>query len=504
MNARSLPPSRAVPRATRGPCPRRARKIHSHVHAPTPTTTIAPVFMPPKKHVYQPTDIVLAKVKGFPAWPALVVPEEIAPANVLEERPGRPTVEELDDEQDPDNFISYSDTLRFRKNFKPHNSYLLKFLCDDSYIWLKPTDFKPLTPEQCDAWLSKSSKKSKKLIPAFELARRGTQGPDGIDVWEFVQYGSSGKPAEEEYVEPAVEHEQEEGQEKEEEEEEEEAEPLGGDADADADADHESALSELPSSGSDSDFEEDTTRRRRPTRGTRQSKRTRGRTSEREPELQGLQDEPDPEPAPKKARSHKKKQPKKEEVEKYKFEDDEDWSIVGLGPQDPPVSKCNSLVNKLSQKKNLEVHNEFKADLRDRLSIVNKMLIGIVFDTERKSAAEDLHVLVDELEQCSALRGTQDELITVFLSDHELVINISALFNLKQDQLREAGLYDKLQQWFSQIYGSQFVADPETWSLDRINDIQSHPQEDAPSAADAALNGTGSTIAPATSSKADM
>lgn len=453
--------------------------------------------MPPKKHIYQPTDIVLAKVKGFPAWPALVVPEEIAPANVLEERPGRPTVEELDDEQNPENFIPYSDTLRFRKNFKPHNSYLLKFLCDDSYIWLKPTDFKPLTPEQCGAWLSKSSKKSKKLIPAFELARRGTHGPDAIDVLEFVQYGSSGKPAEEEYVEPAAEQE-------EEDEEEGEAEPAAEqeplDEDADADADQESPLSELPSSGSDSDFEDDTTHRRRPVRGTRQSKRTRARTNEREPELQELQDEP----APKKARSHKKKQPQKVEVEKYKFEDDEDWSIVGLGPQDPPVSKFNSLVNKLSQKRNLEVHNEFKADLRDRLGIVNKMLVGIVFDTKRKSVTEDLHVLLDELEQCSALRGTQDELITVFLSDHELVINISALFNLKQDQLREAGLYDKLQQWYSQIYGGQFVADPVAWSLDKINDVHAPPQEDAPSAADAASNGAGPAAPPVTTSDANM
>ena len=177
--------------------------------------------------IFQPTDIVLAKVKGFSAWPAMIIPNELIPDNILKNKPmsvhkGKSTrdkelgvdidaeiegpeqsdeeeVETFDDsEVNPEKFIIYTPVLKFRKNDALKPAYCVKFFCDDSYIWVKPTDMKVLTNEECCQWLSGKQRKNKKLIPAYEMALRGK---DGIDIWEFVEYGSYGKPDEEEYVE---------------------------------------------------------------------------------------------------------------------------------------------------------------------------------------------------------------------------------------------------------------------------------------------------------------
>ncbi|CEP62775.1 Ioc4p LALA0_S06e03532g [Lachancea lanzarotensis] len=416
--------------------------------------------MSKKRIVYQPTDVVLAKVKGFPAWPAMVVPEEIIPENVLKERLGKPTLDEIEDENDPNNYVVYNEHLKFRKNFKPHNSYCIKFFCDDSYIWLKPVDFKPLSTEQCTNWLRNSKKQSKKLIPAYEMAAKA---PQGIDVWEFIEYGSQGKPEEEEYVDE------------------------GPEESARNEDNEEELLSEPLSAVSESDYDEGDQVRK----GSRSSKRqakakakdkakgrqTRKRRAAHDEEDNALDTFEELQEEPKSTSRSKKKKPSskvKHEVPKYKFEDDEAWSIVGLGPQEPSSSASNSIVNKLSQKKNLEIHNEIKADLIDKLGFVNKLMGELIFKKTGNDDHEEYHMLVDELEQCSALRGSQDELITVFFSDQELVTNLSALFNLKQSYLRETGLYNRLQEWFTSIFGYPYIVSPEIWNVDNVNGKEEH------------------------------
>ncbi|SCU83019.1 LAME_0C03708g1_1 [Lachancea meyersii CBS 8951] len=418
--------------------------------------------MSKKRIVYQPTDIVLAKVKGFPAWPAMIIPEEIIPVNVLKGRPGKPTVDELDDENNPDNYLVYNDLLKFRKSFKPHSSYCVKFFCDDSYIWLKPVDFKPLTPEQCSNWLQNSKKQTKKLIPAYEMAAKG---PEGIDVWEFVEYGSQGKPEEEEYVEVPEEQ-------------------------AQADNSEEELLSEPLSSLSESDYDEGESIRKGSRSSKRQAnakasaqrsktrKRRAVRDEEEDDELDAFQElEPEPKAT---SRSKNKSLKVKIEIKKYKFEDDGDWSIVGLGPQEPSLLATNSIVSKLSQKKNLELHNELKGDLIDKLGFVNRLITDLVFKSGKQDDSEEYHMLLDELEQCTSLRGSQDELITVFFSDQELVTNLSALFNLKQNFLRQINLYDRLQEWFRGVFGYPFVTDPVLWTLDTISKGESQQEEAQP------------------------
>lgn len=162
-------------------------------------------------NIYQPTDVVLAKVKGFPAWPAMVIPKELIPENVWkirsrisvdkaetkEDQDSTPD-EEFGSDYDPNDYIIYSKVLKFKKNKEQPSLYCVKFMCDDSYIWVKQSDMQPLSVEECQKWLASKTKKNKKLIPAYEMAMKGSSG---IDVWEFVEYGSMGKPDEDEYIE---------------------------------------------------------------------------------------------------------------------------------------------------------------------------------------------------------------------------------------------------------------------------------------------------------------
>ena len=52
-------------------------------------------------NIYQPTDVVLAKVKGFPAWPAMVIPKELIPENVWKIR-SRISVDKAETKEDQD------------------------------------------------------------------------------------------------------------------------------------------------------------------------------------------------------------------------------------------------------------------------------------------------------------------------------------------------------------------------------------------------------------------
>ncbi|ODV65630.1 Tudor/PWWP/MBT [Hyphopichia burtonii NRRL Y-1933] len=114
-----------------------------------------------------PTSIVLAKVKGYPAWPAMVLDEGILPENVL-------------------------------KSKTKSKNIAVRFFSDDTYIWIKLGDLKPLSKEQIDESLSKmvakgiKTKKEGLLKEAYELC----QNPP--DMAEFVRWGSKGPP---EYIE---------------------------------------------------------------------------------------------------------------------------------------------------------------------------------------------------------------------------------------------------------------------------------------------------------------
>ncbi|CCD23161.1 Ioc4p NDAI_0B01270 [Naumovozyma dairenensis CBS 421] len=419
-----------------------------------------------EQHIYQPTDIVLAKVKGFSAWPAMIVPTELIPEHIL--RTNTHTDEESEtedntDTQDADDtkFIHYSKLLKFRKFEQLKNSYCVKFFCDDSYIWVKPSDLKLLTVEQCREWLKSTNKKkkNKKLIPAYEMASKGS---DNIDVWEFIEYGSYGKPDDDEYVE-----EQEEEQEEQEEEE------------------------EVPK----------TTASIRSTRSrnkktiakkvmTKPKPRTRSKhvvkeEKQVEPVEKGEEEEQLEEVLPKKRRGRpasksatktttkKQKLKVKEEspkIEEYNYEDDEDWALVGLGPQDVTIQdNVSSVVKKLSQKQNMEKHWDQRLNIIDKIAGINKMMLtlinSIISEESGKTqpVRDDYELLLDELDQALSMRGAKTEFITIFQWNTELLLNLRAIMSLKYLQLIDWDIFDQFQAFFRIIFKYDLILDQTEW-----------------------------------------
>lgn len=410
-------------------------------------------------YIYQPTDVVLAKVKGYPAWPAMVVPTELIPEHILRTRHQQPTkrkstgeedlqddapIEEEEEDEDPSHYIVYSSILKFRKFDSPCQQYCVKFFCDDSYIWVRPADLKPLLVEDCQKWLNKP--RNKKLIPAYEMASRGS---DGIDVWEFIEYGSAGKPEEEEYQEPY----------------EDEEEVLDEESGVESDNDYadEGPRPSRTSARQKSKRDAKNARNKRNTRSRRQ-------VDEVEDEIWDS-DEEILEPKTKRARA-KSNAKKKPLVVKYKFEDDEDWTLVGRGPQDLSVQKnVSPFVNKLSQKRNMEWHLDTKLELVDRVHAVNKLLLDILVantDREPSSLRDDCEVVLDELSVALSIKGAQDEFSTVFQSSTELLSYFRLLFNMKGDELKDWGLWDQFQNSFTTIYGHEFIPDNEPWSAQKL------------------------------------
>ncbi|OBA20678.1 Tudor/PWWP/MBT [Metschnikowia bicuspidata var. bicuspidata NRRL YB-4993] len=118
----------------------------------------------------EPTTIVLAKVKGYRAWPAMVMDEAILPENIRKVKPK---------------------SIRLaRKPTKPVIVVPVRFFSDDTYIWIKSCDLKVLPAADIEAFLVKraNAKKHDTLIDAYKLAQ------DPPDMREFNTWGSRGPP----------------------------------------------------------------------------------------------------------------------------------------------------------------------------------------------------------------------------------------------------------------------------------------------------------------------
>ncbi|KAM9907317.1 hypothetical protein OXX79_001023 [Metschnikowia pulcherrima] len=122
-----------------------------------------------KKMGLQPTAIVLAKVKGYRAWPAMVLDENILPENIRKMKP--------------------KSIKLTRKMPRPVIIVPVRFFSDDTYIWIKSCDLKILSPKEIEDFLLKRiNSKKDTLIDAYKLA----QNPP--DMGEFNKWGSQGPP----------------------------------------------------------------------------------------------------------------------------------------------------------------------------------------------------------------------------------------------------------------------------------------------------------------------
>ncbi|GAA5820668.1 hypothetical protein JCM3770_004958 [Rhodotorula araucariae] len=92
-------------------------------------------------HVYAVGDIVLAKLKGYPAWPGQVCDHGDAPAKVQKEKPA-----------------------------KAKNVNLVQFFPVGDFAWLPSRDLSALTPREIESYVSSGNKKKGDLLTAYQIA----------------------------------------------------------------------------------------------------------------------------------------------------------------------------------------------------------------------------------------------------------------------------------------------------------------------------------------------
>lgn len=396
--------------------------------------------------MFQPTDIVIAKMKGYPPWPAMIIPFEIIPQQVLSKNRSK-LPEDFDSDSDDTEKIEYSSMLSFKKFKRELSNYCVKFFHDDSYVWLNPRNLTTLDMSQIDTFLSKVNvKTSKKLSMAYEMAKQGLSS--GIDVWEFVEYGSEGKPDDDDYTDG-------ENEDYEEEYTEENSEP--------------STKRKLTRSSKRTAAKKSKTLSRRATRSnsnlsadTKEVHSEEILATEDKTKQKNKQSRKSKQSATMKGKSNPLKKQERVEPTIYHYEDDVDWRIMGLGPQDLTLNSNHSLFSKLNTKKNVEIHNDLKLELRDRLSAINSMLTEYILG---QSEDPDLiHLILDEMTTSLSLKGNNDELWTVFFANNEVLLNLRALLNLKRADLVDLGVLDQLLSFYREIYDADFQFDKKQWS----------------------------------------
>lgn len=160
--------------------PMSADPVDTEMYSPTsdsaPSRDNTPAITGDEYGPFPPGTIVLAKLKSFPPWPAIVIPNELVPEGIVSSKPKKPL----------------RPTSRSkRKAAQPKDVdarlWCVRFLRDDTFMWATIKDISLLTKDQIENALK--AKKMKKVIRgAYEMAL------DPPDVEEFIIYGSDGKP----------------------------------------------------------------------------------------------------------------------------------------------------------------------------------------------------------------------------------------------------------------------------------------------------------------------
>ncbi|CAN6673540.1 hypothetical protein TRVA0_048S01222 [Trichomonascus vanleenenianus] len=152
---------------------------------------------------YVPGAIVLAKVKGYPDWPSMLMDMKDVPEDVLAYKPK----------------MLRADQKKILKPGDDGELVAVRFFSEPSHSWNVKSELKILTPQDAREWLDINSKKkqrNKSLALAYEIAA----SPPSYD--DFVMGGEDEAAPEEGEEENVVDIESEEEQEEEEEEENEE------------------------------------------------------------------------------------------------------------------------------------------------------------------------------------------------------------------------------------------------------------------------------------------
>ncbi|KAI9061701.1 hypothetical protein FKP32DRAFT_1594220 [Trametes sanguinea] len=97
-----------------------------------------------KEQSYEVRDIVLAKVRGFPPWPGMIVDPDTVPAQVARERPNGKA--------------------------KKGNWYCVRFFPAGDYAWIVPKDISRLQEHEIKAYINEPHKRSGDLLKGYEIA----------------------------------------------------------------------------------------------------------------------------------------------------------------------------------------------------------------------------------------------------------------------------------------------------------------------------------------------
>ncbi|KAL7281370.1 hypothetical protein ACG7TL_004680 [Trametes sanguinea] len=97
-----------------------------------------------KEQSYEVRDIVLAKVRGFPPWPGMIVDPDTVPAPVARERPNGKA--------------------------KKGNWYCVRFFPAGDYAWIVPKDISRLQEHEIKAYINEPHKRSGDLLKGYEIA----------------------------------------------------------------------------------------------------------------------------------------------------------------------------------------------------------------------------------------------------------------------------------------------------------------------------------------------
>ncbi|KAI0694270.1 hypothetical protein BC835DRAFT_1350247 [Cytidiella melzeri] len=97
-----------------------------------------------KEQTYEIRDVVLAKVRGFPAWPGMVVDPDSVPSGVAKERPNAKS--------------------------KKGQWYCIRFFPAGDYAWMVPKDMSKLQQHEIQAYIDEPFKRSGELLAGYKIA----------------------------------------------------------------------------------------------------------------------------------------------------------------------------------------------------------------------------------------------------------------------------------------------------------------------------------------------
>ncbi|KAK4705920.1 hypothetical protein P7C70_g293, partial [Phenoliferia sp. Uapishka_3] len=119
--------------------------------------------------VYTPGDIVLAKVKGYPAWPGQggdhrrAIPSPFHATLAHLSLPLPPHTQVIDNDMAPP-------AVRRERAPKDKTSYLVQFFPTGDYAWTKARDISTLSPREITSYITNPGKKSGDLLKGYKIA----------------------------------------------------------------------------------------------------------------------------------------------------------------------------------------------------------------------------------------------------------------------------------------------------------------------------------------------